>query len=331
MRERKNNTPIDQWSTNDIPYLTGKTAVVTGASSGLGLEVALQLAKKGCHVVMGCRHPEKAELAKKQIQEQCPGVKLSIEQIDMLDLASVDFFAKIIAEKYPEISLLVNNAGVVDLPFAKSKDGFEKTFQTNYLSHFLLTSSLYPLLRNNIDARIIFIGSTHHTEGKINFDDLQDEKHHTARSPYYNSKLMILNFCMELNRRIKKEGHDVMSIATHPGFAATNILTSTEGKQSNFIKNAFFNFLKNHVAQPVATGALSILYAATSPDAKGGEYYGPSGFQEYWGKLHVTHGIDKVYDEKAAEILWEMSEQLLNQKFDLNADAPAKEPARPTL
>lgn len=331
MLERNKNTPIDQWSTDDMPDMTGKTAVVTGASSGLGLEVALQLAKKGCHVVMGCRHSEKAEVAKKQILEQFPAAILSVEQIDMLDLASVESFTKTISEKYPEISLLVNNAGVVDLPYAKSKDGFEQTFQTNYLSHFLLTSSLYPLLRNNKDARIVFIGSTHHTEGKINVDDLQDEKHHTARSPYYNSKLMILNFCMELNRRIKKEGHAVMSVATHPGFAATNILTSTEGKQSNFIKNAFFNFLKNHVAQPVATGALSILYAATSPDAKGGEYYGPSGFQEYWGKLHITRGINKVYDEEAAAKLWEMSEKLLNHKFDLNADALAKEPARLTL
>lgn len=318
--------PMDEWSTDDIPDLTGKTAVVTGASSGLGQEIALQLAKKGCHVVMACRHPAKAEFAKSQILEKFPAAKLSIEQIDMASIASVESFAKTITQKYPAISLLVNNAGVVDLPYAKSKDGFELVFQTNYLSHFLLTSHLYPLLRDSDDARIVFIGSTHHSEGKINFDDLQDEKNHTARSPYFNSKLMLLNFCMELNRRIRDDGHHVMSVAAHPGFAATNILTSTEGKKTGCFRNAFFSFLKNHVAQPVETGALSILYAATSPDAYGGEYYGPDGFQEYWGKIHITHGIHTVYDEEIARKLWDASEQLLNRKFDLHADAPRVKP-----
>lgn len=324
---------MDKWTTDNIPDLTGKVAIVTGANSGLGLETVYQLAKHGCKVIMACRDLHKGEDAREQILVKLPNANalLVLAHVDMAEMSSVHTFANSILANYKErgISILINNAGVVDLPFETTTDDFDITFQTNYLSHFLLTASLYPLLQMHPGARIVGIGSSHHKYGKIDFNDLQAATNADPRARYYNSKLMLLNFCMELDRRIKEAHHEVISVAAHPGFTATNLLTGDTNKSdticARFQRSVLFPILNKTIGLTPEQGAAAILYAATAPGVTGGKYYGPDGFMELRGPLHETVGCDDVYNRGLAEKLWEKSEEFTRHEFNIFETAPGAE------
>ncbi len=281
----------------------------------------MALAKKGAHIIMACRDTKKGEAIAEKIHNVYPMASLTVEQVDFNNLRSVKEFAdRLIALGRP-IDRLFNNAGVLDLPLTLDEtDSLDATFKTNYLSHFLLTNRLLEIMADH--GRIIFTGSTHHQYGNCDLDDLQSLTCHANRRPYNNSKFMLLMFCMELQRRLVDS--TIISVAAHPGFTATNILTSTKGKQIGFFKQKCFGLINVMMGQAPEMGVIPLLYAGTAPNVKGGEYYGPSGFMEYSGKTQLTKCAQGVYDEKIGAQLWKASETILNHVFSVHESNEAK-------
>ena len=243
---------------NNIPDLTGKTAIITGANSGIGYEHTLELAKHNCKIIMACRDVSKGETARQQILNASPNTNkdnLVVELLDLSNFNSVHFFCDKIKKHYASLSLLVNNAGALNLPYKKTQDGNETTFQTNYLGHVLLTNLLYPLLNKDGHARIVEVTSNSHVLGNINFDNLNSEQFYNKTDAYPNSKLAGLIFSFELNRRIIAANHSVISVAAHPGYAETHILSNNPGCMQNFI----FKLGNSILAQSAERGAIPIL------------------------------------------------------------------------
>ena len=293
----KNN----HWSTDNIPDLTGRTAVVTGANSGLGLETSRVLVGKGAEVILACRNLEKGATAVAQIKAQHAQAQIALLQLDLADLASVRGFAETFTAQYDQLHLLINNAGVM----APSKryvtaDGFEMQFGTNHLGHFALTGPLLPTLMQTPNARIVSLSSVAHRLGKMNFDDLNAEKSYNKWSAYGQSKLANLLFTYELQRHLQQANADVIAVAAHPGYTATNLQKTSRT----------FSWLNPIVAQDISIGVLPPLYAATVPDIQGGDFIGPDGFQEMRGYPHKTRSSDRSYNQADAAKLWQVSEQL---------------------
>ncbi|HTM63421.1 MAG TPA: SDR family NAD(P)-dependent oxidoreductase [Gammaproteobacteria bacterium] len=309
------HTNISTWTVDQIPDLTGKIAVVTGANSGIGYVVTKELVKHGCKVIMACRDIDKADAAKHEIisslaHEFAIDDNLIVRELNIADLDSIKRFKINITDEFPFISLLINNAGILDAPFKiDPKDNLEITFKTNYLGHFYLTSYLLPLLNKDPAkaARIVNVSSTDHKSGIIDYDDLQGKKKHIGRQLYYNSKLMLLIFSIELSRRLKIARMPVMSVAAHPGFASTN------GK----IIRSFFSTLNKTLAQTAEQGARSILYASTSPNINGGEYFGYSSFKEWSGDLQVSLAREDAYDIQNGARLWYETEIFMRRSFKI--------------
>lgn len=309
---------MGKWSTLDIPDYTGKKAIITGANSGIGYEVALELAKHGCSIVMACRSLEKAHIAKQKILDLEPSACIEEELLDVSDLSSVSAFSEKFAATNTSLSLLVNNAGVVFLPYSKSKDGIENVFATNYLGHFALTSHLFPLLLADGNARILNVGSLYHKKGCLDIENLQQpEIGYQKGKAYADSKIACLMFSQELHRRTQAANLPIMSVAAHPGFSDTRILLAGPEKEGNQIKKFFMSMGNALIAQSAAKGAYPLLYAATAPNVTGGEYYGPDGFQEIKGKPKLAYALPQIYDEHLAQQLWEKSEELSGVSFDL--------------
>lgn len=307
---------ISAWTPEDMPDMTNKNVIVTGANGGLGMAITSALVNKGAHVIMACRNSEKGNQAIEMIKSQYPHASLSLELVDFNDLGSVNDFAARIINQGKNIDVLFNNAGVIDVPLTVGEDNLDLTFKTNYLSHVLLTERLLSVMSRG--SRIVFTGSTHHQYGKIDMDDLQSLLNHCDRIPYNNSKFMLLTYCMDLHRRLSKENTGIISIAAHPGFSATNILTSTTDKQTGYLQYFLFAAITKLVGQDPAVGSIPLLYAATSPEAKSGEYYGPGGRAEYSGPLTLTRCVDAVYNEKEAEELRHVTRQVINSVMDNN-------------
>lgn len=299
-----------EWTTADIPDLAEKTAIVTGANGGIGKQLVLDLLRHHCKVILVCRDLEKSEKLSRELLEMFPEAKLHPEFADFSDLNSVLQFTERLQLSNTQVSLLFNNAGVLDLPISISeKDGLDAAFKTNYLSHFLLTCNIMPLFTEH--ARIIFTGSTHHQYAKINFDDVQTVESRQDRTAYNNAKWMLMSFCMELQRRLQVDHSSIMCVAAHPGFTATNILTSTTGKDTGFFKQTAYRAINSLMGQKPEKGVLPLLYAATGLNVKGGDYYGPDGMMQYSGKTHKAECVASVYDRGEAKKLWAVSETLL--------------------
>ncbi len=300
---------MPKWTSNDIQSLSGKTAIVTGANSGLGLITAKELAGKGCHVVMACRSIDKAETAAKEIKSAYPNASIEIIALDLSSMDSIKTFSDEIHQRFKAIDLLCNNAGVMDIPFRKTTENFEMQFGTNHLGHFALTGRLLDLIAHTEGARIITTSSLMHIPGKINFDDLHWSNGYSGWGAYFQSKLANLLFTYELERKLKTSGAKAISVASHPGYASTNLqLVSAQMESSSFQEN-LWKSMNACVAQSAEMGALPTLYAATNPYIQGGNFIGPRvlGWRGYPKKVQSSK---RSKDKAVASKLWSVSEEL---------------------
>lgn len=303
-----------EWTLEDMPTLTNKVALVTGANGGLGLETARGLAARGAQVVLACRGAEKAQQAMEQIRATVPKAKLEFAPLDLSDLASVRACAANFKVRHSRLHILCNNAGVMGLPYAQTKDGFEMLFGTNHLGHFALTGELLDMLIKSPHSRVVTVSSVAHKIGKLHFEDLNWEKRrYSRRGAYGQSKLANLMFAIELDRRLRKAGLDVISVASHPGYSSTNIGFSGSGKES-FV-GRMVTLGNNLIAQTADRGALPSLYAATAEDVQGGDYIGPEGPLEFRGPPVRVHPRPKAKDEAAAAHLWKLSEEMTDVRY----------------
>ncbi len=300
-----------------VPDLTGKLAVVTGSNSGLGLGLATRLSAAGADVVMAIRNRAKGEAAMKQILASVPDAKLTIKSLDLSSLASVAALGEELNAEGRPIDILINNAGVMQPPDRETTaDGFELQFGSNHLGHFALTGHLLPLLRAAGNARVTSLSSLAARMGGINFDDLQWEKRYNPTQAYSESKSANLMFAIELDRRSKSGGWGLVSNAAHPGLTKTNLQLSgpSQGRERPTLMERFYRVSRSLAPfawQEIDEGILPALYAAVSPDAEGGAFYGPRGLLEMVGGGVVLAKIpDRAKNEADCRRLWEISEQL---------------------
>jgi NAD(P)-dependent dehydrogenase (short-subunit alcohol dehydrogenase family) len=304
---------MSKWTPSQIPSQAGKLAIVTGANSGIGYHTALELARAGATVVLACRNLQKAEDAKAKILAAVPQAKLEIAKLDMADLNSIKAFAESFVAGGRKLDMLINNAGVMALPQrTPTAQGFEMQFGTNHLGHFALTGELMPALLKTPGSRVVTVASIAHKGGRMQYEDPNWEKSYDPRKAYQQSKLANLLFGLELDRRLKRAGADVSSIIAHPGISTTNIITN--GMGSN-LKTKFMNLTFSMLAQSEARGAWPTLYAATSPDAKSGHYYGPDGFAELKGHPVEVQPKPQALDAASAARLWHISEQMTGVEY----------------
>ncbi|WP_262269135.1 oxidoreductase [Microvirga yunnanensis] len=298
-----------KWTAADVPSLTGRLAVVTGSTSGLGYEAALALARAGAQVVLAARDEAKAQRTMASIQQVHAGAQVEFRQLDTASLASVQEFAASWRDGGPPIDILLLNAGISAVPQREeTEDGFERQFATNYLGHFALTGLLLPNVRRDASSRIVEVASIAHRRAWLHLDDLQLKSSYRPMAAYGLTKLAMLMFGLELDRRLKAAGSPVRSIPAHPGVASTDITRRGDraGPIQWFLGQALFNV----IGQSAAQGALPLLFAATAPDAKGGAYYGPNGFREIHGYPEEAEIAPHALDRLAAERLWSASEEL---------------------
>ncbi|HEX5401371.1 MAG TPA: oxidoreductase [Pseudonocardiaceae bacterium] len=311
---------MPRWSDQDIPDQSGKTALITGANSGLGLRTAQVLAEKGARVLLACRSADRGADAVRAVTEAAhsSAVDSAVELIvlDLADLSSVRGASEQVrALTGDQLDILVNNAGVMMTPHRTTADGFEMQFGTNHLGHAALTWLLMPALRNRPAARVVTLSSTAARAGRINMTDLNYEhRNYQPQSAYGQAKLANLIFALELDRRSRKAGLDLISSAAHPGYTATNLVNNMAGSRDAGPLASLIEFFGElggrYVAQNVEAGALPTLFAATSPDVRGGDYYGPDGFMEIRGMPGRAHLPRAAQDPDTATQLWDRTAEL---------------------
>ena len=310
------------WTTDDILDQSGKLVIITGATGGLGLETALVLAAKGAEVVLAARNPTKGAEAERLIRARHPGADVRFGLLDLGDLSSISAFADRHLTAGRPIDILINNAGVMALPTRQvTTDGFEMQFGTNYLSHFALTGRLLPLLSathsRHEGARVVQLSSIAHRGGRIRLDDLNYEK--TAYKPwpvYQQSKLAMLMFAIELDRRSQAQGWKLTSAAAHPGFARTDLIANGPAQSgAGGFMMAAGRLLQPFISHSAADGALPTLLAATGPTVKGGDYYGPQRVMEMKGPPGSAEIKPQARDAEIAQRLWAESERLTGVRY----------------
>lgn len=298
-----------KWTAEQMPSQAGKTVLVTGANSGIGFQTAKELARHGATVLVGVRDAAKGRAAVERIQKDVPGAKVEVALVDMASLASVRAFAQSFLASGRVLDVLVNNAGVMAMPKRElTADGFERQFGTNHLGHFALTGLLLPAMERAADPRVVTVASLAHRNGKIEFDNLQSEKKYVPWDSYNASKLANLLFALELDRRARAAGARLKSIPVHPGVSRTSIVDNGPGWKDP--KSIALFVLGPLVTQDDAAGALPTEYAATSPDARSGDYIGPDGLMEFKGAPTVVQPRPHALDQAVAARLWEVSERL---------------------
>ncbi len=303
-------TTYEEWIDQHIPRIDGKTALITGANSGLGFETAKLLLARGAHLVLGVRNLEKGRQAVTRICENFPDAQVDLLRLDLADLAAIGRFAEEVRGNERRLDVLVNNAGVMAIPQRCTVDGFEMQFGTNHLGHFALTGLLLPLLLRTPDARVVTVSSGIHIIGKINFDDLQSANSYSDFRAYAQSKLANLLFTYELQRKFEAMGSKVSALAVHPGYASTGLQAVGPTMAQSRVRGAMMTLMNRVMAQSAAMGALPTAYAATSPEARGGEYYGPGGFLGQRGYPKKAKSNAASYDRTTAARLWQVSEEL---------------------
>ncbi|WP_343655935.1 SDR family oxidoreductase [Paraburkholderia caribensis] len=303
---------MTHWTVSDIPSQRGRTAVVTG-TGGLGFQDALALARAGANVIIAGRNPSKGAAAVNQIRQSVPGANVTFGILDLASLESIEAFGESLRSSRDSLDLLINNAAVMTPPKRQvTSDGFELQFGTNYLGHFALTAQLLPLLRKGNKPRVVSLSSVAARSGTINFDDLQAERNYRPMPVYGQSKLACLMFALELQRRSDAAGWGIQSIAAHPGISRTDLLPNGAGAWSALgMARRYMWFL----FQPAAQGALPTIFAATSPQAQGGVYYGPDKLGETRGYPAVAKIPPQALDTSVAARLWIESEGLTEAVF----------------
>ena len=296
----------NKWDSNQIPNLKDKVVIITGATSGLGKEAARVLAGKDATVVMAVRNTNKAESVSKEIKKEFPNANIDIRQLELNSLKSIQTFSDSIIMDYERLHVLINNAGVMACPFSKTEDGFEIQMGVNHLGHFALTGLLLPLMKITKGSRIVVTSSIAHKFGNINFEDINWEKRkYNTSNAYGDSKIANLYFTYELAKKLKGDANAPLVTAAHPGW------TSTELQRHSLL----FRMLNPLFSQNVRMGTLPTLRAAFDENAKSGDYFGPSGFQELKGYPKVVSSNKLSKNEANAKKLWDISEQLTGIKY----------------
>ena len=298
----------NNWNTTHIQDLTGKTIIITGGNSGLGFEAAKALSRKGATVIIACRSTEKGEAARNEIVAIHPNANITVMELDLMDLKSIRNFADQFKKKYSHLDILVNNAGIMMVPHRLTKDGFESQIGTNHLGHFALTGLLLDLLKKTPKSRVVNVSSMAHKSGVMDFDNLlyTNGEGYTPMKAYGRSKLSNLLFTYELQRFFETNKIDCIALAAHPGVSDTNLFNHAAPKWLMKVLKPLFLFM----TQPAAMGALPELRAATDPNAKGSEYYGPNGKREIKGYPILVKSTKEAQNIEAGRKLWEISEKL---------------------
>jgi len=303
---------MEKFNIDLVPSQKGRIAIVTGANTGLGFEVALGLVKTDMKVIMACRNRDKAEKAKNDILVKVPGADIEILTVDLTNRSSIHDFAEAYLSEFSQLDLLINNAGIMIPPYSKTEIGSESQMGANYFGHFLLTGLLLDILTKTPNSRIISLSSLAHKKGIINFDDIHSDKKYSPMGSYRQSKLACLMFAFELQRRLEKKGLKTLSIASHPGVSITDIVRYIPGWLQYTLLPVFSLF--THSPEK---GALPILYAALGSDVKGGDYYGPRGRSEWKGTPGKVISTPLSQNTEIAQRLWNISEELTGIKFAL--------------
>jgi NAD(P)-dependent dehydrogenase (short-subunit alcohol dehydrogenase family) len=294
------------WTAADIPDQTGRTAVITGANTGLGYETARALAAKGAHVVLAVRNLDKGKAAADLIVRRYPGADVSVQELDLTSLASIRAAADELRARHDRIDLLINNAGVMMTPKQTTQDGFELQFGTNHLGHFALTGLLLDRVLAAPASRIVTVSSNGHRFGRMRFDDLQSERRYDRTRAYGQAKLANLLFTYELQKRLAAT--DTIATAAHPGSSATEL-----GRNLPKIVEWGFGL----TVQSSEMGALPQLRAATDPTVRGGQYYGPGGLLQMRGYPKLVSSNRRSHDVAAQKRLWAVSEELTGVTYPL--------------
>jgi NAD(P)-dependent dehydrogenase (short-subunit alcohol dehydrogenase family) len=301
----------ENWTTSNIPDLTEKVIIVTGGNSGLGYESVKAFAKNGAEVILASRSIEKGETAKKTIGK-VKG-KIVVMQLDLMDFKSIKTFAENFKKSYTRLDVLLNNAGIMTTPYFLTKNGLEAQNGTNHFGHFALTGHLFELIKNTPNSRVVNVSSMAHKQGKMDFDNLlfENGKGYSAMKSYGRSKLMNLLFTYELQRKIETAGIGCIAVAAHPGVSNTNLARFLEDK-------LIFKILKPLMSpfiQEQEMGALPQIRAAVDPNVKGGDYYGPDGFNEMKGFPVIVQSNRASHNVEDAKKLWIVSEKLTGIEF----------------
>ncbi|HMB68309.1 MAG TPA: oxidoreductase [bacterium] len=305
------------WSAADVPDQAGRTILITGASSGVGFDAAKVLARRGATVVLAGRDEAKARAAEGRIRAAAPDAALEVLSLDLASLRSVRAAADRIREAHPRLDVLINNAGVMMPPHGRTEDGFELQFGTNHLGHFALTGLLLGTLQSTPGSRIVNVTSRAHKRGHIALDDLHFERRDYApMGAYAQSKLANLMFTYELQRRLAAAGSPTIALAAHPGWSRTRLQRHAADK---LWKRALMIAAGTVLSQSAERGALPILRAAVAPEAKGGDYFGPSGWKESKGDPVIVEALPAAHDRAAQARLWAESESLTAVTWDLPA------------
>jgi NAD(P)-dependent dehydrogenase (short-subunit alcohol dehydrogenase family) len=302
-------TKGERWTAADVPDQQGRTAVVTGANTGIGFEAARVLAERGATVVLACRDLDKADAAAARITAAAPGAKVSTVRLDLASLASVREAAERVRASHERLDLLINNAGLMIPPYGQTEDGFELQFGTNHLGHFALTGLLLDRLLPVPGSRIVTVSSMGHRQGTINFDDLQSQNGYRRTAAYGQSKLANLMFTYDLQRRLAATGAQTIAVAAHPGGSRTELMRHTSAVM-RVLASRRLRLLNSWVMQSAEMGALPTLRAAVDPAVRGGEYYGPGRAFEVTGFPVRVDSNKRSHDIDVQRRLWTVSEQL---------------------
>lgn len=306
---------MNNWNIEDNKDLTGKNIIITGSNTGLGFATAKVIAAKGGNVIMACRSLQRATDAKNKILKSHPFASIDIILLDLGDLSKVENFVKAYKEKYNTLDILINNAGVMTTPYMTTTDGFEFQNGINHLGHFALTAQLFDLLKTTKDSRVVIISSIAHKGGEINLENymFEDETAYTPMKSYRQSKLSNIIFMYELNRRMKDKDLDIKVVAAHPGVSRTELARyMLKGIKAVLAFPLLYLF-----TQSASRGAQPQLRAALDPNAKTGDFYGPSGYKEMKGKAVLVKAEPHAHNEQDAKDLWALSEKLTGVQFNI--------------
>jgi NAD(P)-dependent dehydrogenase (short-subunit alcohol dehydrogenase family) len=307
------------WSAADVGDLTGRVALVTGANSGIGYEVARTLADHGAHVILGCRNQEKARRARDKMESQLERSSLELLELDLADLASVRQAAGAVLTGHARLDLLVNNAGVMGTPYRQTPDGLELQMATNHYGHFALTGLLFNRLVTTERSRVVAVSSNMHRFGRLRLDDIAGTGSHNTWVTYSTSKLANLLFVAELSRRLEGAGLPTLAVAAHPGWTRSNLAGSGVALGNSRVRRRLGRAAGTTLGQSTAAGALPVLCAATASSIRSGQYVGPAGPLELYGPPRVVRPSKQARDQALAAGLWTASEELTGVRYSVGA------------